>query len=232
MIKTLVRLAITQSELFNTWPDETISRLVLDSDVHVVNAGECVHRAGDTAGYLSLVVSGSMILSRNMRSGRIFTAGVHLPGDFHGLGPVMAQTPYIFTATCKEKTSLVRIPADLLRDIVAVNGRLSLSLFGALEKRYMQALRLHASAAVNSTQARIAGLLKSIDQRSVRLHVHATTQVNLSQDEIATMLGTRRQVVNRVLRDMAQEGAIHVQYGRISIVDRDKLDAMALQQDD
>jgi len=230
MIKTLVRLAITQSELFNAWPDETVSRLIEASAAHVVEAGECVHRAGDVAKYLSLVVSGSMTLTRDMKSGRVFTAGVQLPGDFHGLGPVMAQTPYIYTATCKEKTSLVRIPADLLRDIIAVNGRLSLSLFGALEKRYMQALHLHASAAVNSTQARIAGLLESIDERSV--HVHATTQVNLSQDELATMLGTRRQVVNRVLRDMAQEGAIHVQYGRITIVDREKLRAMAPPQDE
>ena len=41
------------------------------------------------------------------------------------------------------------------------------------------------------------------------------------------MLGTRRQVVNRVLRDMAATGAIHVQYGRISILDREKLDRMA-----
>ena len=180
---------------------------------------------GDTAKHLCLIVSGSMHLTRDMPLGRSFTAGLHLAGDFHGLGPVIAQRPHIYTAVCKEKAVLVLIQADRLREMIATNGRLSFSLFAALEKRYIQALNLHASAAVNSTQARIASLLKSINARSAR--GRATSEINLSQDEIATMLGTRRQVVNRVLREMAAAGAIQVQYGRISIVDRAALAGMA-----
>ena len=225
MKQMLVRLAITQSELFNGWPDEAVARLIQDADVLVVEPGACFHRSGDTAKYLCLVVSGSMILSLDMPSGCSFTAGLQLAGDFHGLGPAIAQRPHTTTVVCKERTVLVRIPADLLRDLVAGNGRLSFSLFAALERRHLQALKLHASAAVNSTQARIAGLLKSIDARGAR--GRSNTAINLSQEEIAAMLGTRRQVVSRVLREMAAGGAIHVQYGRISIVDREKLDRMA-----
>lgn len=224
MKEMLVRLAITQSELFNGWPDEAIARLIQDADVLVVEPGACFHRSGDTAKYLCLVVSGSMILSLDMPSGCSFTAGLQLAGDFHGLGPAIAQRPHTTTVVCKERTVLVRIPADQLRDLVAGNGRLSFSLFAALERRHLQALKLHASAAVNSTQARIAGLLKSINARGARL---SNTAINLSQEEIAAMLGTRRQVVSRALREMAAAGAIHVQYGRISIVDREKLDRMA-----
>ncbi|CAN7781702.1 Crp/Fnr family transcriptional regulator [Cupriavidus necator] len=219
------RLAITQSELFNGWPDEAISRLVQNADVLVVEAGNCLHRSGDTAKYLCLVVSGSMILSLDMPWGGRFTAGLQLAGDFHGLGPAIAQRPHTTTAVCKERTVLVRIPADLLRELVSDNGGLSFSLFAALERRHLQALNLHASAAVNSTQARIAGLLKSIIARGVR--GRSNVEINLSQEEIAAMLGTRRQVVSRVLRDMAAAGVIHIQYGRISIVDREKLNHMA-----
>lgn len=225
MKEMLVRLAITQSELFNGWPDEAITRLMQRADVLVVEPGACFHRSGDTAKYLCLVVSGSMILSLEMPPGCSFTAGLQLAGDFHGLGPAIAQRPHTTTVVCKERTVLVRIPADLLRDLVAGNGRLSFSLFAALERRHLQALNLHASAAVNSTQARIAGLLKSIDARGARGRSNA--EISLSQEEIAAMLGTRRQVVSRVLREMAATGAIHVQYGRISIVDHEKLDRLA-----
>lgn len=227
MNKSLVRLAITQSELFNSWPDEAIARLIQSADVLVVEPGACVLRSGDTASYLLLVVSGSMNLSRDMPSGRSFTAGLHFAGDFHGLGPAIAQKPHIYTAICKERTVLVRIPADLLRNMVAANGRFSFSLFAALDGRYIKALDLHASAAANSTQARIASLLQSIEARSGR--GRSNPEINLSQDEIATMLGTRRQVVNRVLHDMATAGAIHLHYGRISIVDHEKLSQMALE---
>lgn len=227
MNETLVRLAITQSELFIGWPDEAIENLIRGSEVQVVESGTCLLRSGDAVKHLCLIASGSMNLSRKMPSGRSFMARLHLAGDFHGLGPLMAQGPHIYTAVCKERTVLVRIPADLLRNMVAANGRLSFSLFTAMESRYLQALNLHASAAVNSTQARIAGLLKSIDARSVRGHPGA--EINLLQNEIATMLGTRRQVVSRVLRAMEVAGAIHLQYGRILIVDREKLDQMTLE---
>ena len=225
MNETLGRLAITQSELFNGWPDEAIARLIQNADVLVLEPGACLHRSGDPAEYLCLVASGSMNLSLDMPAGCSFTAGIQVAGDFHSLGPAISRRPHTCTVVCKERTVLVRIPADLLRDLVAANGRLSFSLFAALEKRHVQALNLHASAAVNSTQARIAGLLKSIDARGVRGRSNAA--INLSQEEIAGMIGTRRQVVNRVLREMAATGAIQVQYGRISIVDREKLEHMA-----
>jgi CRP-like cAMP-binding protein len=160
-----------------------------------------------------------------MPSGRTFTAAVHLPGDFHGLAPVISQEPYIYTVLCKEKTVLVRIDGEVLRDIIAANGRLSFSLFSALERRFLRALNLHASAAVDSVQTRIAALLKSVDARSVK--GRPADGISLSQDEIAGMLGTRRQVVNRALREMMAEGAIQAQYGRIAIIDREKLDKMA-----
>lgn len=226
MHDTLVRLAITQSELFSTWPEEAIAHLIAHASVLIVEPGTCVHRVGDPAKYVSLLVAGSMNLSKSMPGGRNFTGGLHLAGEFHGLGPVVAQAPHMFTAICKEKTVLVRIPGEILRDMIAGNGRLSFTLFAALERRHLRAQIRHASAAVESMQARVAGLLKSIDARSVR--GRAGAEVNLSQDEIATMLGTRRQVVNRVLREMAEQGAIRVLYGRISIIDDSKLDQMAL----
>ncbi len=229
MNDTLVRLAISQSELFSNWPDDAIARLIAQAQVLTVEPDTCVHRSGDPAEYVSLLVAGSMVLLREMSGGRSFTGGLHMAGEFHGLGPVVAQTPHIFTATCKERTVLVRIPGTLIREMIAGNGRLAFSLFAALERRHLRAQIRHASAAVDSTQARIAGLLKSIDARSVP--GRAVAEVNLSQDEIAMMLGTRRQVVNRVLREMAEQGAVQVRYGRISITDGAKLDQMA-QGDD
>jgi CRP-like cAMP-binding protein len=229
MSDTLARLAISQSELFSNWPDAALARLIEQADVVTIEPGICVHRCGDPAQYLSLVVAGSMKLSRDTPSGRTFTAGIHFPGDFHGLGPVITQGPHIHTATCNEKTVLVRIRGELLREMLSGNGRLAFSLFGALERRYLQALDLHASAAVNSTQARIAGLLKSIGSRHAR--GRSVSEISLSQDEIATMLGTRRQVVNRALLAIAAQGAIRLRYGRIAIVDFDKLTRISLGED-
>jgi CRP-like cAMP-binding protein len=119
----------------------------------------------DISRYLYIVVSGSTTVSRETASGRKFVAAIHLPGEFHGLPPAISQGPHIFTAVCKEKSMLVRIPGDTLRSRIAANGQLSFSLFAALERRYREALQLYACASVDSTRTRIARLLKSVDER-------------------------------------------------------------------
>ena len=224
MNETLARVAITQSELFNGWPDEAIARLTQDSAVLVVEPGACLIRSGDAADYLFLVVSGSISLSRDMPSGGSSRQACNSQANFTawGLSSPKGSTSILRSARTGRVSSDSGRPAARSGCCQRVPFVL---IFAALERRYIQALNLHASAAVNSTQARIAALLKSIDARGVRGRSNA--EIRLSQEEIAAMLGTRRQVVNRVLRDMAATGAIHVQYGRISILDREKLDRMA-----
>jgi len=225
MNRTLIRLTITQSNLFSSWPPDCIERLLAAADTVVVEPGTCVHRAGDPADFIYLLAAGSMTLTRELPSGASFSGGLHLPGDFHGLGPVISRRPHIHTAICKEKTVLVRLPAQVLRQMLANDGRLFFPIFSALERRHLKALDLYASAAMYSTQARIAGLLLGIHARGPS---GATSgQVNLSQNEIAAMLGTQRQVINRALKAMEGDGVILVEYGRIIIRDTDKLNLLS-----
>ncbi|SFI34733.1 cAMP-binding domain of CRP or a regulatory subunit of cAMP-dependent protein kinases [Collimonas sp. OK307] len=225
MENTLVRLTISQSELFANWPDAAISRLVKAADAITVEENTVIHRTGEVPTYLYLLATGSMHLIRKMPSGRDFTAGIHLAGEFHGIGPVITRSLHFYTAECREKTVLVRISGELLREMISHDGSLAYSLMGAMVNRHRGALDRYEGAAVLSTRARVATLLNSIYTRSAR--GGRVSSINLSQEEIATMLGTRRQVVNRVLREMESEGAVQVLYGRIVISDIGKLEKMA-----
>lgn len=229
MTSTLARLAIAHSELFSGWPADATQRLVECADVIECAPGTCVHRSGDEAKYLYLVVAGSLSLLREGPQEEPFAAGLHLPGDFHGLGPVLSETPHMHTAIAKEKSVLVRVPGVFLREVVAANGRFAFPLFRALERRHLGALNRFASAALLSTPARIAELLLSIHARTER--PGAVTEIHLSQAEIAAMLGTRRQVVNRALKDMAAQGAIQLEYGRLLVQDVPLLRRLAHPKD-
>ncbi|PJX20485.1 hypothetical protein CAP48_18980 [Advenella sp. S44] len=226
MEKTLVRLAISQSELFANWPTAAISRLVQASDSITVEENTIIHLTNDVPTYVYLLASGSMQLIREIPAGRNFTAGIHLPGDFHGIGPVITQSPHIYTVKCREKTVLVRIPGELLRDILSHDGNLAFSLMSAMVNRHRDALNRYEGAAILSTRERVATLLNTIYKKSIR--AGSVSSVNLSQEEIATMLGTRRQVINRVLRDMESEGAISIKYKQILISNIGKLEEMTV----
>lgn len=226
MEKTLVRLAVSQSELFANWPTGAISRLVQASDSITVEENTILHLTNDVPTYVYLLASGSMQLIREIPSGRNFIAGIQLAGDFHGIGPVITQLPHIYTVKCREKTVLVRIPGELLRNILSSDGNLAFSLMSAMANRHRDALNRYEGAAILSTRERVATLFITIYKKSIR--AGSVSSVNLAQEEIAAMLGTRRQVINRVLREMEAEGAISIKYKRILISNMSKLEEMAM----
>lgn len=226
MSNVLAHITVTNSELFRDWPQEAIDHLVAHAEVIKVEAGTCVHESGATAEYLYLLASGSLDLRRVMPSGRKFTVRTHMVGDFQGLAPVLNQSAYWSAAIAKENSVLVRIPGRILRELLTKNGRLSFSIFAVLEARQMSSMSLYANASVLSLRARIAGHLLSLYERAGSRGA-ASVEIRLSQDDLAAMLGTGRQVVNRVLQEMAVAAAIEVNYGRILVKDKDKLAHMA-----
>jgi CRP-like cAMP-binding protein len=86
-------------------------------------------------------------------------------------------------------------------------------------------LHRHEAAAVYSVRARVADLLTDVGSRHRRSE--SKSEINLSQEEIAGMLGTTRQVVNKVLGEISAGGAIDLRYGKIVIVDAGKLRSLA-----
>ena len=229
MSKPIARVVISQSELFAGWPEPALARLVDAAEVLSFEEGASLHRPGDAAEYLYLIAAGSLRLTRQSPSGRRFTAWLQFAGDFHGLGSVVTQTPHIYEAICKGSTQLVRLPGSIIRDILRRDGNLALEMFARFYRRHRNAVRLYETAATHGLRSRIAALLQSVLVRSRRAGANAA--IDLSQDEIASMLGTRRQVVNRELRAIAASGAVRVDYGRITVLDAEALSALALEAD-
>jgi CRP/FNR family transcriptional regulator, cyclic AMP receptor protein len=221
--KPIARVAITQSELFSAWPADAVARLVAEADVVRCDDGAPLHRAGDPPRYLYMIAAGGLRLTRPSLKGRKSTTWPQFPGEYHGLGPVISDTPHPDHASCKGQTQLVRIPGGLLRELLRRDGRLALAVFASFYRRYRHAAHLYETASTHAVRARIAALLQSVLARSRRVRA-----IDLSQDEIAAMLGTRRQVVNRELRAIAAAGAVRLDYGRITVLDPKILNQLAL----
>ena len=223
MAKPIARVAITQSEFFADWPAAAIEQLVNAAEVTRYEDGAVIYSPGDAPDYAYLIAAGALRVIRQSRSGRKFTSLLLFAGDSNSLGSVISETAHIHMASCKGETQLVRIPGSLIREILRKDGRLALAVFAGFYRRYQHALHLYETASTRAVRARIAGLLQSVVRRGRR----QTTAVELSQDEIADMLGTRRQVVNRELRLMEAAGAVRVDYGRITILDGAALNKLA-----
>lgn len=215
--KTLPRLAITQSELFAAWPVAAREKLIAAADSVRLPAGAILHRPGDAAEFVFLVAAGSLRIFLHASNDREFILRLCFAGDFHGIGPIISEVPCIYTASCREETHLVRVPGALLLDMARRDGRLAVAMFAALTRRHRGAIGLYAEAATRGLRARIATMLHVLITRD---HSRDSAELYILQNELAEMLGSSRQVVNRELRLMQEDGIVRLNYGRISVADR------------
>ncbi len=184
--------------------------------------GELLHVCGEVCPHLFLVASGCIRLFSVASDGREFTTWLHFAGDPHAIGPALLGSKYQNNAKSRGETKLVRIEGALIRESIARNGRLAFDVMAAMDRHRTAGSLLHERAATHSLEARIAGLLGLIVARQGR----DRSLIELSQDEIAGMLGTRRQVVNRALRQLQERGLVEVGYRGVCVLDAEGLAAL------
>lgn len=224
MSSTLVKVAISQSELFREWSEEDVARLASASDVLQLDSGALLHGPGETVPFLYLIASGALRLSLRTSSHRAFAFRLRFAGDFLGLGPLLSGEPFVYTVTTRGHTHLVRIPGPFLRDMLVRNGRLAVAMFAGFNRRYRNMVALYADASMGTLRARLASLLGLIADASS----HSANEIEILQDELAELLSAPRQSVNRELRALEKLGILALEYGRIVINDRGALQKLAV----
>ncbi|MPS28427.1 Crp/Fnr family transcriptional regulator [Pigmentiphaga sp.] len=224
MNSTLARVAISQSELFREWSEADIARLVEVSDVLRLESGALLHGPGEIVPFLYLIASGSLRMSLRTASNREFAFRLRFAGDFLGLGPLLSGEAFVYTTVCRGQTHLVRIPGPFLKNMLVRNGRLAVAMFAGFNRRHRNMIALYADASTGSLRARLASLLGLIAAASG----HAANEIEILQDELAELLATRRQAVNRELRALEKLGVLALEYGRIVIADKTALQELAI----
>ncbi len=220
----LARVAISQSELFREWSEADIDRVVSASEVLRFESGALLHEPGEIVPFLYLIASGSLRMSMRTSKGREFAFRLRFAGEFLGLGPLLADEPFVYTIACRGETHLVRIPGPFLKDMLVRNGRLAVAMFSGFNRRHRTMISLYADASIGLLRARLASLLGLLAGAGG----YAADEIEIFQDELAELLGSRRQAVNRELRTLQDQGIVALEYGRIVIADKTALQALAI----
>ena len=119
-------------------------------------------------------------------------------------------------AEAEGATDVVLLPAQLLTRLVEDNAEWRQFMFGLYAKRLEDVLTLVDEVAFHHMDARLAAHL--VRQAGERQKV-----VTATHGEIASELGTSREVVTRILSDFEAGGLIETSRGRIRILRADAL---------
>jgi CRP/FNR family cyclic AMP-dependent transcriptional regulator len=215
MLDDVARAAIAASTL-GVLPEEVIAELTAGATKLRIPARSTSYHGGEDAPHVDLVLTGLIRVQVSAADGRTITVRYCRAGALLGVATLYALVSRPFGIQALSNSELLSLRPVIVRGMADRDPRVARALLTETSQRvlsFVAEFSGHAFANVRQRISRHLLDLASGDERPGDL----TAQV--SQQELADAVGTAREVVVRVLRELREEGA--VQTGRDGIVIRD-----------
>lgn len=169
---------------------------------------------------LYFVVSGAVRVFEALPDGREFT--------YEHLGPweVLAAVcffdggPYPATAQTLVPSVVAEIEQKAMERLIAERPEVARACLAMLGERLRRAHRRSTDLAVRDVHERLAAVLLDLDDG---LAEGRGRPLPGRSADLALMIGAARETVARALQDFARQGAVRVERGRVTVVDRERL---------
>ena len=176
--------------------------------------GEVVYHRGDPAADTFVVHRGLVKSLLQDENGRDLLVGLYGRGEFFGTLTLFENGPRETTVVAVVPTAIMQISrADALR-VLERNPRAMHFMFERLARTIHQLSGMLEGIVFLDVPGRLARLL-------VELEGPAT--LPLTQDDIASAIGSTRDTVNKTLADFAERGLIKVERRRVRVLDHNAL---------
>ena len=186
-----------------------------------VERGEIVQLEGKPAEALFFVASGIVKVFKTSAEGKEQILSIAHPGESFNDIAVLDDGPSPASVQAMTPVTLYRISRDELHTILREHPEVARNTTRVLAERTRQLVSLVEDLSFRHIINRVARvLLENAGNGS-------TPGTRLTQQEMAAMVGSVREVVARSLKDLEAEGVIHLERHRIRITDREALEAMA-----
>jgi CRP/FNR family transcriptional regulator len=200
-------------------PKNDFSRRFAEAATAVrLEKGASVCQEGSVCSHLALVYEGTARVYKLGENGREITLYRIGPGESCILTAscILSSSPFPAFAECETMVRAAVVPAIEVQRWLAESAPWRDYVFGLLARRLADIISVVEEVAFHRMDRRIAGYLTEQSARD-GLTLHATHQ------EIASELGTSREVVSRILKDFEHRQLIRVSRGSIAITAPDAL---------
>ncbi|GAC1329112.1 MAG: Crp/Fnr family transcriptional regulator [Candidatus Dormibacteria bacterium] len=217
------------SYLFQDLTPDVLEPLAASLGVRRVRAGQHIFRHGDPANEVWVVVSGQVREYTVDDHGNEYIFEVHGPGAVFGEPSTFAGQRYrVVNEVAMVPTVVVPIGRDVLLDFMSNHREVLLRLLEGLASEARIAVEEVPRAARSTVYSRIVDRLVVLvtNSRSAGSAPGAATRVNVTQSELAGMVGCTRENANRALNELAHRGLIEVKRGAIVVPELSRLQAI------
>ncbi len=182
--------------------------------------GAFIQHEGDACRAMYCIREGRVRIFKTSPEGKIQVLKVMGAGETFNEVPVFDGGPNPASAQALEPTTLYVIGKEALRRLVRDRPAVALALLAAFAGKLRHFTHLVEELSFKTVTARLANILLGFAAEGDR---GGAPPPRMSQQDLAAMAGTAREMVGRALKAFEREGAIRVERQRIVVLDRSLL---------
>jgi CRP-like cAMP-binding protein len=215
---------LRQAPLFSGLDDEAASALQSSMSETKVRRGDVLFREGDEGDRLYIVTDGKVKLGRTSADGRENLLAILGPGQMFGELSLFDPGARSATVTAVTDCTMRSLGHDELLRWLTGRPEVARGLLAQLAGRLRRANDVVADLVFSDVPGRVAKALLDLSQRFGRtaddgVHVHH----DLTQEELAQLVGASRETVNKALADFASRGWLRLEARSVVIMDLERL---------
>ncbi len=221
---------LSRAAIFRGLDTDTLLKLASQARERSIAAGDILFAAGDTPQGLFVVVRGAVRAVRVNLEGREQTIHVETEGGMLAEVAVLDGGPYPSTAIAETDAEILFLASADVLEFLLQHPPAALQALRMMASRLRQVSGLAERLALHDVGQRLASLLlETATKTRPQLRNGDSFSLPLSHSQIASRLGSVREVVTRSLQRMVQQNAISIHGHRITVTDLEQLQKIADQ---
>ncbi len=219
---------LRQAPLFSGLDADAAHALENSMTASAMKRGEVLFNEGDEGNQLYVVTDGKVKLGRTSADGRENLLAILGPGQMFGELSFFDPGPRSATATAVTDVELMSLGHDALSPVLAEHPDVALALLHQLAGRLRRTNEVVGDLVFSDVPGRVAKALLDLAGRFGRqaddgVHVNH----DLTQEELAQLVGASRETVNKALADFASRGWMRLEPRSVVILDLERLQRRA-----
>lgn len=211
---------LKMNPLFADLGDSTIKDIAALCSRRTLVAGEVMFVKGDSGDALFGIRKGQIRIETGTESGGRLTLNFLGAGDLFGEIALLDGQERTADATAVEPTEIFVLRRSDFLAYLSREPSVALRIIELLCQRIRWITERMEEAVLLPLHVRMA-------RRLCALAVDFGSEVHISQEQLGVYVGAARESVNRQLQEWRREGILDLQRGRISLLDMNKLTAVA-----
>lgn len=213
-----------RGSLFGNLTEEELSQLAQIVRERKFDRNQVIFYEGDLGGSLYVIVSGTVKIVIMADDGREHILGLLDEGNFFGEISLIDGEPRSATAIALDKVNIVMISREDFVRLLRENPEMSLKIMQTLCERLRRTDKHVETLAFLSAPGRVAQvLLNWAEKEAPGQDKNVQIPHKMTRQEFASIAGTSRETLTRVLMDFQDDGLIKLEKNRIVLNDRKHL---------